>query len=51
MVADSTSLTLPGSTVQNFALGTNGSSVAVAGNLTLNSTLNITNSSGFSATN
>ena len=45
------SLTLPGSTAQNFSLGTNSSTIAVTGNLTLNSTLNITNAGGFTATN
>ena len=51
VLTDTADLTLPNSTVQNFVLGTNSSTVAVTGNLTLNSTLNITNGSGFTATN
>jgi hypothetical protein len=37
--------------VINFALGTNNSAIAVAGNLNLRGTLNITNAAGFTATN
>ena len=44
-------LALPASTVQNFSLGTNGSTIAVTGNLTLNSTLNFAAVGGFTATN
>jgi hypothetical protein len=45
------SLTLSGSTAQNFFLGAGVSTIAVTGNLTLDSTLNITNAAGFTATN
>jgi polygalacturonase len=45
----SNSLTLPGSTVVNFALGTNATTVAVKNGLTLNSTLNVADGGGFSA--
>jgi polygalacturonase len=45
----SNSLTLPGSAVVNFALGTNTATVAVKNGLTLNSTLNIADGGGFSA--
>ncbi|HUA39788.1 MAG TPA: glycosyl hydrolase family 28 protein [Candidatus Sulfopaludibacter sp.] len=48
-LTDNTSLTVPGSTVFNFALGTNATEVVVAGNLTLNNTLNIAAGDGFSA--
>ena len=44
-------LTLSISTAQNFSLGTNSTTVAVTGNLTLNSTLNVTNAGGFTGTN
>jgi len=50
-LTNTSNLTLPGSTTQNFSLGTNRSTIAVTGNLTLNSTLNITNAGGFTATN
>lgn len=46
-LSNSTSLTLSTPRVLNFALGTNVAAVAVAGNLTLNSTLNFTNAAGF----
>jgi hypothetical protein len=46
-LSNSTSLALPGSSVVNFVLGTNNAAAAVAGNLTLSSTLNITNGGGF----
>lgn len=46
-LSNNTSLTLPAASVVNFVLGTNNATVAVAGNLTLNSTLNITTNSGF----
>jgi hypothetical protein len=45
----SNSLTLPGSSVVNFTLGTNITKVAATGNLTLNSTLNIAAGDGFGA--
>jgi polygalacturonase len=51
LLSDTTSLTLPASTPVNFALGTNAATVAVTGSLSLNSTLNITNAGGFTATN
>jgi polygalacturonase len=44
-----TSFTPPASTVFNFTLGTNSTSVTVVGNLTLNSTLNIAAGGGFGA--
>jgi rhamnogalacturonan endolyase len=43
----SNDLTLPGSSVVNFTLGTNLSQVLVTGNLALGSTLNVTNGGGF----
>jgi hypothetical protein len=46
-LSNSTSLALPASSVVNFVLGTNNAAVAVAGNLTLDGTLNITNGGGF----
>jgi hypothetical protein len=51
LVADTTSLTLSASTPINFTLGTNAATVNVTGNLTLNSTINITNGGGFAAGN
>jgi len=51
LLTDSGNLTLPASTTQNFLLGGNGSTVAVTGNLTLNSTINIFNAGGFTASN
>jgi polygalacturonase len=50
-LANTGNLTLPGSSVINLDLGTNGSAVAVAGNLNLNSTLNFTNAGGFTSGN
>ena len=50
ILSNSTSLTLPATTVVNFALGTNISKVSVNGSLTLNSTLNVTNAAGFTNT-
>jgi hypothetical protein len=44
-------LTFSNDDVINFALGTNNSAIVVAGNLNLKGTLNITNASGFTATN
>jgi hypothetical protein len=44
-------LTFSNKEVINFALGTNNSAIAVAGNLNLRGTLNITNAAGFTATN
>ena len=46
-LSNGTSLALPGSSVVNFMVGTNNAAVAVAGNLALNSTLNVTNGGGF----
>ena len=46
-VSDGTSLTLTGTTPVNFTLGTNAAQIAVTGNLTLNSTLNLTSGAGF----
>lgn len=40
-------LTLPASTMLNFALGTNNSLLAETGNLSLNSTINVTDDGGF----
>jgi len=51
VLTDAAGLTLPGSTRQNFALGTQPSTVVTTGDLTLNSTLNITTAAGFTATN
>jgi polygalacturonase len=44
-------LTFSNDDVINFALGTNNSTIVVVGNLNLKGTLNITNASGFTATN
>ena len=44
-------LTFSKKEVINFALGTNNFAIAVAGNLNLKGTLNITNAAGFTATN
>ncbi len=49
ILSNGTSLTLPAASVVNFVLGTNTATVAVAGNLSLGSTLNITTNSGFGA--
>ncbi len=49
ILADNTSLTVPGSTVFNFTLGTNSAEVTAQGNLTLNNTLNISAGGGFGA--
>jgi len=46
-----TTNTFPASTTQNFFLGANSSTIAVTGNLTLDSTLNIAGAGGFTATN
>jgi polygalacturonase len=51
VLANTSNLTLPGSTSQNFSLGTNRSAINVTGNLTLDSTLNIANAGGFTAAN
>jgi len=51
VLSDTTNLALPASTTQNFVLGTNSSTIAVTGNLTLDSTLNISSGAGFTATN
>ncbi|HEY1790536.1 MAG TPA: glycosyl hydrolase family 28 protein [Verrucomicrobiae bacterium] len=48
-LANSGNLTLPASMVLNFMMGTHDSLLAEAGNLTLNSTLNVTASDGFKA--
>jgi polygalacturonase len=48
-LSNSTSLTLPTTTVLNFALGTNTTALAVSGNLALSSTLNIADGGGFGA--
>ncbi len=45
----SNSLTLPGSSIVNFTLGTNSARIAATGSLTLNSTLNIGAGDGFGA--
>jgi hypothetical protein len=50
-VLTTTNNTLPASTTQNFCLGANSSTIAVTGNLTLNSTINIAAAGGFTATN
>jgi polygalacturonase len=44
-------LTFSSKKVINFALGTSNTAIAVAGDLNLNATLNITNAAGFAATN
>ena len=46
-----TNNTWAASTTENFFLGTNGSTIAVTGNLTLDSTLNIASGGGFTITN
>jgi hypothetical protein len=46
-LSNSIGLALPGSSVVNFVLGSNNAAVAAAGNLALNSMLNITNGGGF----
>ena len=46
-LSDGASLTLAATTPVNFTLGTNATDIAVTGNLTLNSTHNITASPGF----
>ncbi len=46
-LSNGTSLTLPAASVVNFILGTNNATVAVAGNLSLNSTINISTNTGF----
>jgi hypothetical protein len=51
VLTNSSNLTLPASTVQNFALGANPSTVAVTGNLSLNSTLDLASAAGFTAAN
>ena len=48
-VSDGTSLTLAAATPVNFTLGSNSARIAVTGNLTLNSTLNISAGNGFGA--
>ncbi len=45
----SNDLALPNTNVLNFALGTNAAQVAVAGDLTLGGTVNVTNGPGFGA--
>lgn len=50
-LTDTSSLTLSNSTSQKFYLGANAATIAVTGNLTLNSTINIANSAGFAPTN
>jgi polygalacturonase len=49
VLTDRQNLTLPGSTVLNFALGTNCSTLKVEGNLTFSGILNITAGDGFQA--
>ena len=46
-LSNNTSLTLPASSVVNFALGTSNAAVAVTGNLALTNTVNVTAGSGF----
>jgi polygalacturonase len=46
-LSNSTGVALSAAKAVNFLLGSNNAAVAVSGNLTLNSTLNITNGSGF----
>jgi polygalacturonase len=46
-LSNATSLTLPASSLVNFVLGTNPAVVAVSGNLSLNSTINISTNTGF----
>jgi hypothetical protein len=50
-VLTTTNGTWPASAAENFSLGSNNSAIAVSGNLTLNSTLNIASAPGFTATN
>jgi polygalacturonase len=45
----SNNLTLPGSSVVNFVLGTNNAKVVTTGNLNLNSTINVAAGNGFGA--
>jgi hypothetical protein len=46
-LSNGTSLNLPAASVVNFVLGTNNATVAVTGNLSLNSTINISTNAGF----
>lgn len=46
-LSNSTSLALPTASIANFVLGTNNTTVAVAGNLALTNTLNIATNGGF----
>jgi hypothetical protein len=46
-LSNGTSLTLPAASVVNFVLGNNNATVAVTGNLSLNSTINISTNTGF----
>ncbi len=46
-LSNGTSLTLPAASVVNFFLGTNKAAVAVAGDLSVNSTINIATNTGF----
>jgi hypothetical protein len=46
-VSNSVGVALPASSVVSFALGTNNATIAVSGNLSLSSTLNITSGGGF----
>jgi hypothetical protein len=50
-VLTTTNNTWPASTTQNFFLGASSSTIAVTGNLTLDSTLNIASAGGFTAAN
>jgi polygalacturonase len=50
-VLTTTNNTWPGAATENFFLGTNSSTIAVTGNLTFDSTLNIASAGGFTATN
>jgi hypothetical protein len=50
-LSDGTSLTLPGSSVVNFGLGSSNTVVAVSGSLGLNSTLNVAAGGGFGVGN
>jgi polygalacturonase len=51
ILANTGSLTLNNNDVVNFTAGTNVAAISVAGNLTLNATVNITNGDGFTVTN
>jgi len=51
LLTNAGNLTFSSKKVVNFALGANNTALAVAGNLNLNATLNITNAAGFTATN